>query len=391
MIPKAGSGRYHGFDSLRAVMMLLGVVFHGAIPYMAAPDVPWPYKDPQSNRLLDLIVVLIHIFRMPVFFVMAGFFAALLYHERGESYFIRNRAKRILLPFVLSWPVLFLASVAGFWYAQVQTGQQTQSSFGALCLTFLRNNRWLHLWFLYDLLVLYAAALILARLPIAPAVYERFDRIFRRSLSSRFKALWLAPAVMVTLVRMRTGILDTTSSLLPMAPYVLFFTMGWFLYRVRDNLRAIEQGAWTHAVLGLALFPIAVRMVVRLRTGAFVSEARMHVAVAVAVGLVMALLALGVAGLFLRYLNSHNSVLRYLTDASYWIYLVHLPVTIWLSGIQVQHAFPAAVKFVNVEIGTMLLAVGSYQFLVRSTVVGELLNGKRRKPALVEAEGSLTF
>src|SRR6478672_10118377 len=76
--------RYHAFDSLRAVMMLLGLVIHSAMGYIVFPtDRVWPFKDPHPNAFYDLLVVFIHSFRMPVFFVIAGFFAAFLYTTRG--------------------------------------------------------------------------------------------------------------------------------------------------------------------------------------------------------------------------------------------------------------------------------------------------------------------
>ena len=70
--------RYHAFDSLRAAMMLLGLVIHSAMGYVTFPtDRVWPFKDPHPSTVFDLLVTFIHTFRMPVFFVIAGFFLLL--------------------------------------------------------------------------------------------------------------------------------------------------------------------------------------------------------------------------------------------------------------------------------------------------------------------------
>src|SRR3982750_2325708 len=103
-----GSGespRYHALDSLRAVMMLLGIYLHVVVAYSNVGG--WPYKQPQVISTLNWSLGLIHIFRMPIFYVMAGFFGALLYTRRGMRGFLENRIKRVVLPFVLGWLILF--------------------------------------------------------------------------------------------------------------------------------------------------------------------------------------------------------------------------------------------------------------------------------------------
>ncbi len=58
-------------------MMLLGLVLHTALNYMVFPNADsWPYKDAQTSTAFDILVAFIHAFRMPTFFVIAGFFAA---------------------------------------------------------------------------------------------------------------------------------------------------------------------------------------------------------------------------------------------------------------------------------------------------------------------------
>lgn len=70
--------RYHSLDALRAAMMLLGIVLHSAASYVAGPmGAAWPYKDAQTSGVFNLTVFFIHIFRMPVFFVAAGFSRAM--------------------------------------------------------------------------------------------------------------------------------------------------------------------------------------------------------------------------------------------------------------------------------------------------------------------------
>jgi fucose 4-O-acetylase-like acetyltransferase len=96
--------RYHALDALRAAMMLLGLVLHSAASYTQRPlGEAWPIHDPHNSVLFDLLVVFIHLFRMPVFFFVAGFFAALLYARDSARGLARNRVRRVLLPLLLFW------------------------------------------------------------------------------------------------------------------------------------------------------------------------------------------------------------------------------------------------------------------------------------------------
>ena len=102
--PAPGNRRYHGLDAIRAVMMTLGLVLHVALCY---GEGDWIYKDPETTGVAGLITVSVHVFRMPIFFVMAGFFGAMVYERRGAAIFARQRFDRIVVPLVIGWFVLF--------------------------------------------------------------------------------------------------------------------------------------------------------------------------------------------------------------------------------------------------------------------------------------------
>jgi ABC-type multidrug transport system ATPase subunit len=94
-----------------------------------------------------------------------------------------------------------------------------------------------------------------------------------------------------------------------------------------------------------------------------------------------------IIGLGLRFLSGESSVRRYIADSSYWLYLVHLPV-VAAFGVFVGH-WPMhwSVKFPLVLVASFTVLFASYHYLVRSTVLGQWLNGKRypRKSAVTAA------
>ncbi|MET0311565.1 MAG: acyltransferase family protein, partial [Burkholderiaceae bacterium] len=83
-------------------------------------------------------------------------------------------------------------------------------------------------------------------------------------------------------------------------------------------------------------------------------------------------------GLFMRYLGRRNSVLRYLAESSYWVYLLHLPVVIAIGALLFPLDWGVAAKLAVNTALTTLAGLLSYQLLVRHTPVGWLLNGRKK-------------
>jgi len=106
--------RRHDLDALRAGAMLLGIGLHAALAYMTVRI--WPVYDDRHHAFFDTLFSAVHGFRMPLFFMVSGFFTAMLWRKRGLSALMKHRAKRILLPLgIFLIPVqISLFGVLGF-------------------------------------------------------------------------------------------------------------------------------------------------------------------------------------------------------------------------------------------------------------------------------------
>ena len=82
--------------------MLLGIVLHGAMSFIPGIGVIWAVQDSQPNGLYGVLLGSIHGWRMPLFFLVSGFFTAMLWKKRGLQALLIHRCKRIFLPMVLS-------------------------------------------------------------------------------------------------------------------------------------------------------------------------------------------------------------------------------------------------------------------------------------------------
>lgn len=92
------NARRHDLDAARSLAMLLGIGLHAAMAFVGGL---WMVTDGPAEPLLGLFVVGIHGFRMPLFFLLSGFFSAMLWDRRGMGGLISHRLRRILLPLAI--------------------------------------------------------------------------------------------------------------------------------------------------------------------------------------------------------------------------------------------------------------------------------------------------
>ena len=99
--PFLASKRYHDLDALRAFAMLLGIGLHGFMSFVPLPLPVWPAQDVNQHDGYLFALNAIHGFRLQLFFLVSGFFTAMMFRQRGLRGLIKHRAKRILLPLLI--------------------------------------------------------------------------------------------------------------------------------------------------------------------------------------------------------------------------------------------------------------------------------------------------
>lgn len=378
--------RLHALDNLRALMMWLGIVLHVAINHLTINS-PLPWRDPKTSPVADLLLLFIHSFRMPVFFVLAGFFVALLAERRGANGMLKNRCLRLALPFAIFWPPLFVATtvlamvyihltvrgVPGIDVALTPARQASGSPFNTM-----------HLWFLYQLfwLSVLAWAGMRVRRFVPARVREALASGFTGLMARRWGFAVLAlPLAFVGMFYPSGMVTESGSFLPPLAEWMqsgLFFVAGWYLHGQQERLLALLAARCKgYAVAGLAFLVATVLLLGASRGGSLHRVPHPEFWIAFAYNATAWLWSLALIGGFVRYLPRQNAVLAYLSQSSYWVYLVHMLGTVGF-GILLFHAPLGAVAKMGLNIAaTSLAALASYQLLVRRTPVGRLLNGQR--------------
>jgi glucans biosynthesis protein C len=362
-------------------MMLLGIVLHTAINYLTVPAIDvWPYQDERTSPVADALVLGIHTFRMPIFFVMTGFFTALLVERRGPVGMLKNRMLRVVLPFALFWVVVQPLVVAGSMYA---VGAKQGDGPGMLTGSWGSPLYWadntVHLWFLWylgQMCVMAAIGHAVGR-ALPARVVSAASRAFRGVMSLRLRALILA-VPMVGILLLQGGLLRTALSFVPdwqvLVGYLVFFGFGSALWYHRDLLPTLTQDAGAQLGAAAVLLPVNVAAAVQITP---TSGLALRLQASVTGALMVWLLVFGITGLVMRWARHERPWVRYLTDASYWMYLVHLPFMLFVPGLLAKAPLSAVAKIVITLLVVTPVLVASYHWLVRGTALGVLLNGRR--------------
>lgn len=352
----------------------------------------WATQDSQSSPVLDVLFYISHVFRMQAFFLMAGFFAHLLYHRRGARAFARNRLQRLLGPFLLFWPLLYGVNRQLWVWGAQRVAPLSHAEAVARLPAFMRWETGfplMHLWFLYFLLWFCVLVLVLRPLaewwPIpAQRLRQWLDRGLALSLRSRWGGLVLGAALVGPMLGMTDwfGVDTSASGLLPRpAPFVvygLYFALGWLLHRQPHLLGAIGRLRRPHLLLAAAL--IGLLLAINL-LGAEPSDPAAARRVLAGLNALYAFASMTAVltflGYCLVYFAAPSPRMRYLADAAYWGYLVHFPLVVCCQILVAPYAWPWLVKL-GLILGPSTVILGlSYHYGVRNTWLGVLLNGRR--------------
>jgi hypothetical protein len=391
--------RLHALDAVRGYALLLGIVLHATLSFIPGQRY-WMILDIHPSITLAVLFFVIHVFRMTTFFLIAGFFAHMSFHRRGALGFVRDRLQRIALPLLVGWPIVFTAMVlVVLWAANVVPA--SLSAAPGNWPPALPSFPLAHLWFLYVLLEFYAATLVLRAAVVWADRSGRLrvgvDRLFVLVMQSALAPVipavpigicfWLDPA-WSGWMGVRTPDSSLVTNVQAWVGFGTAFGFGWLLHRQR-GLLAILQQRWLFNLLAaagliaasLALFGLPLRPI---------PKAAIHFAGSVCYALAIWTTSFASIGSALRFLSGYSRTRRYLADASYWLYIIHLPVVMALQAAVSRLDWPWPVKFGAMMLVALPVMLMSYRMLVRDTFIGLLLNGRHmrrnERPATTAAE-----
>ncbi len=379
--------RSEGLDGLRAAAALLVVMLHAAMPYLRhpLPGLLWPVHDVPSPAV-DALFWWIEGCVMPLFFLMSGFLAAGLLERLGTAAFLKHRATRILGPMAFACvailPFDFYVWAFGFYVDGRATLRQLRS------LKFapdIARNLWgfSHLWYLEYLF------LCCVGLAAAAALSRRLTRMlpFRGSLRRAWSAAWSSPLPPWIVAAAGAPILwfepnvvtGFQHSFFPVAPKflysVLYFAVGAALAKPPERQRHTACHAPWWLASSLPFLVVITPLFHRQQVDGVDGLGRFVLAAGTA--LFASTTSLGLFGIALAWTRGVSPAVKYVAEASFWVYLAHHPL-VGLAQIALSRwEGPSAVKFALVTLAVAVVTLGSYELMVRRTWIGALLNGRR--------------
>jgi hypothetical protein len=237
-----------------------------------------------------------------------------------------------------------------------------------------------HLWFLYYLVWLMAGFILVTWLLGKMKLKPLPDWL----VTSPLRWLWLLPVTFLAQLLMKDSFGPATATgFLPWPPILIYYAVFFFFGALccgRNSFETKTGKLWPLSfILAVPVLLAGLCLVRNQDNGALLSACSVAYAW---------LMIFGFIGFFRAFFSGENPRIRYISDSSYWLYIMHLPVIMFVQALISTWDMPSILKFMIVCAATTLPLLLIYEFVVRYTLIGTLLNGKRtrtqRMPPVVQ-------
>lgn len=376
------SERRAEFDWLRIVAIGLMMLFHSCLGFSSWP---WHVNDPHGSVVLGEFLSFLWRWRVALVFVVSGaaLMLALSLHTPREI--LRERLHRLGIPLMFGILVIVPPQV---YYERLQRGQFNGSYLDFQSHIFdgiypAGNLSWHHLWFIPYLLVLTAVCVPLLRWMRSDTGRRTLDRamdtVARRHL---YWLLAVPMAISHLFLRVQHG--DSHTFLGDPHGWLEFATLmvfGAVLALWPQVLAAVQRGRYGALVVGIACF--ATLKIEWPTIGDDPNSLRLDSAVAwsVAAGLDVLAWVLAVTGFATRHLTRDTRLLRYATEATMPVYVLHQTLIVF-AVYHLEHvSWPLGVKIVMTLSFCVMGSLVIYEVAIRRSAVLRTLFGVKDRAA----------
>ena len=390
--------RRYELDWLRTLVVLGLIPVHTAAIFIPTTD--FYLKDTHTSVAMVLVGVFAGVFGMPVLFFVSGAAAWFALASRSSGRYVKERVSRLLVPLIFATLVIIPVQV----YVVALSNPGLVSAIGApisdphfldsylrfypqylLAYAYFLSHPSIvgfiafigHLWFLLYLLVFSLLALPLFTFLRSPRGLRQIERLagFCAHPGAIF-TLALPLALVDALAHvMWTG----TGAVAEILLYLVCFVYGYIIYadpRFGQAMRrqwvpslALGMGLWVIAELFLIQYPP--RPYDNSMGSLFILPLR---------GIIAWFWVVGLVGWGITYLNRATRLLRYLGEAAYPIYVLHVAAIVSVGYFVVRWDVPLLVKFTSIMVAAFIIMLGIYEVLIRHSRIVRLLFGLHGAP-----------
>ena len=340
--------RRYDLDWLRVGGVFLVILFHSLMTFILEPWALVYIKDSTYIHSFKAISNFIHLFNMPLLFIIAGMSVNLSLKSRAPGQYIKERFQKLLLP--ATFGCIILNPIMTYIY---QFSINNKIDFGEYIIGFFTKNPGdlsgieggftpAHLWFLIFLFVF-----SLLSLPLFNKVSQAKNNADKKSMSELLsKPFVLLATVIPILLAAAVNILDDKNPLV----YFIMFLLGYFLMTSDHYRLALNRDKWGYLVIGgICAFPgIYFGNLFKEWSGMWIM---IQIATQIArVSLVFALLGIGNC-----YFNKASKGLKFLSNSSFTIYMIHFLINTGVGYMVIQYPLHPLIKFAIILALTLIL------------------------------------
>jgi glucan biosynthesis protein C len=365
------SERRYDLDWLRVLGVLLLIPFHVALIFVLDPNAIMYIKDVVNSRVLEVAAGFVHMWHMPLLFIISGSATHFALGFRSAGQYIRERFLRLFIPLVFGI-LTFVPFTTYIQHSNILSLQEGYIGYFHFDLNHLDglNGTFTpaHLWF-----ILYLFVFSLIGLPLFLAL--RSGKRVIRALETTTQApltlmAWGIPLTLAAALH----ILGDKNPLY----YFLIFFYGFVLAGDVSFQQSIDTLTWVALAYGFFAAVINVLMPIQ-SYGEWTVQW-------MALGLMYEMgrwaLTLAVLGLGHRFLNRTNNVLRYASEAAMPFYLLHMTFSVLTGYFAIQLDAPVAVKYPLIVVVATGLTLFTYELVRRWNVTRWLFGMKPLKQGM---------
>jgi glucans biosynthesis protein C len=379
MMTLSSEHRYD-LDWLRVLGVLLLIPFHVALIFVLDPYTIMYIRDTVNSRTLAIVTGFIHMWHMPMLFMISGASTYYALGFRSAGQYIRERSMRLFVPLIFGI-LTFIPVTIYLQHSDILSLQQGYSQFFHIDFNNIdgMNGTFTpaHLWF-----ILYLFVFSLAGLPLLLALRSEKGKsvIEVAAMATRFPLSLIVWSVPLTLAA-ATGILGAMNPLY----YFLMFFYGFVIASDRRFQQAVDKLTWIALAFGLSAAVINVVMPV----DGYAQWTPQWIVLGLMYQIGRWALTLTVLGLGHRFLNFTNNLLRYASEAAMPFYLLHMTFSVVTGYFVIQLDAPVALKYPLIVLVATGLTLLTYE-LIRRWSLTRLLFGMKpiKKDASVFASNT---
>lgn len=309
---------------------------------------------------------------MPLFFIIGGFFAAM---SLTKEKFLEKRTKRLLYPLIVFFLIL-IVPIKSMWLA-LENKEMFYNGEFVFTFNYIIDNFFAsstetrfrhppnfgHLWFL---MYLYLFSIITS-----------FFKIINKGISYSKSIAFGFCGSYLSYFLMKSHWVDQPFQLYPIISlfsyYGVFYLFGFNFYKIRDTKLKIKfDSLILFCGLSLAIGRAIIEVKIRLNEIAVMNEYLLNFWSNSSTWLIL----IGSLSFFKNKFDRENFKMKYTVDASYYIYLIHLPFVIFFHILFYNLEIFWLMKFLIVCLLTLVCSFLSWHCFAKNSFVDKFLKGQ---------------